>query len=107
MNGPYRADTGAIPITASQGDWETRRLIRQQCYCVIKPFLDSDGDQHQVGEEWIFVYSMFSRLDDELTIRIRTDLDEEWEIPLIWKPEAQQGIIEMIDLERRKTPATA
>jgi len=56
--------------------------------------VDSDGDEHRVGEEWTFVGTLFSKFDDELTICIRRDSGEEWMIPLIWKKGMQQEVIE-------------
>lgn len=94
MNGPYGKGTCFDTIAPSEWSWETNRMKRGRKYRVIVPFVDADGDEHCVAEEWEFVASMFSRLDDELTLCVRSGLDEEWRIPLMWKPEAQQIVIE-------------
>ena len=61
---------------------------------VIKPFRDADGDEHPIGQEWIFVSTLFSKFDDELTLCIRDVSGEEWKIPLIWKPDRHMDVIE-------------
>jgi hypothetical protein len=94
MNGPYAPGTHDNPIPPTKWDWEKTRLIRGKRYRVIKAFLDADGDRHEVGEAWTFVTSMFSRFDDELTICVRQESDDEWRIRMFWKPEAQQEVIE-------------
>jgi hypothetical protein len=94
MNGPYTAGTCKNPIPPSQWDWEKKRLSRGQRYRVTKTFLDADGDLHEVGEEWLFIACMFSRFDDELIVCVQLQSNDEWKVPLIWRPEAQQEIIE-------------
>ena len=91
MNGPYLAGTHYNP--APPWGWEESCLSRGDRYRVIKPYIDADGDQHVVGEEWTFLTSMFSRFD-LLTLCVRRASDEEWRIPMLWTPEAQQVVIE-------------
>jgi hypothetical protein len=94
MNGPYAPGTCNPVAHSSQWDWEGKHLIRGQQYRVVKPFVDADGDHHLTGEEWVFLMGMFSRFDDELTLCVRLAPGDEWKIPLLWKPEAQQAVIE-------------
>ena len=94
MNGPYESGTFQAIHEPSELSWENSHLKRGDSYRVIEPFTDADGDEHHVGEEWEFIVSMFSRFHDELTICVRTEVGEEWKIPLVWKPSQQQGIIE-------------
>jgi hypothetical protein len=94
MNGPYAPDTFKNLISPSQSEWEKNRLVRGQHYRVVQSFVDADGDKHPVGEDWVFITSMFSRFDDELTLCVRLVSGDEWKIPLVWKPEAQQEVIE-------------
>jgi hypothetical protein len=94
MNGPHELGTHTPQTPASQYDWESSFIARGQTYRVTRSFCDADGDHHHVGEEWLFIMSMFNRFDDELTLCVRSVSDEEWRIPLIWKPENQQDIIE-------------
>ena len=94
MNGPYPPGTHDNPVPPTEWDWEKSRLIRGNRYRVVEFFLDADGDRHEVGEEWTFVTSMFSRFDDELTICVRQDSGDEWRIPMFWKPDAQEKVIE-------------
>ncbi len=94
MKGPYSAGTHDYGVPPTQRDWEFGRLERGHRYRVVKAFVDADGDRHDVGEEWVFVTQMFSKLDDELTICVRSESNEEWRIPMSWKPDAQQDTIE-------------
>jgi hypothetical protein len=94
MRGPFKNGTLGNLVTQSQGHWEKRNLIRNQRYEVVKPFLDSDGDEHPVGEEWCFIGSMFSKFDDEITICVRVMSGEEWKFSLIWKQNKQTDVIE-------------
>ncbi len=57
MQGAYRIGSLGSPVTPAEGDWERTRLVRGERYRVIKPFRDADGDEHPIGEEWIFVSS--------------------------------------------------
>lgn len=94
MKGPYPAGTLDCSFVPSEWAWETNRMKRSQKYRITKSFLDADGDEHAIGEEWEFLASTFSRLDDELTLCVRFWSRDEWRIPLIWKPDAQQDIVE-------------
>ena len=94
MQGPYRIGSLGSPVTPAEGDWERTRLVRGERYRVIKPFRDADGDEHPIGQEWIFVSTLFSKFDDELTLCIRDVSGEEWKIPLIWKPDRHMDVIE-------------
>ena len=94
MDGPFALGTNAPILHPSKWDWEKDMMRRGQVYRVIAPFVDADGDQHPVGEEWIFVGTLFCRQSDKLTLVLRTAKDEEWTLPLIWKPEAQETTIE-------------
>jgi hypothetical protein len=94
MNGPYELGSHEKLTSPSQSPWEAPRLIRGQTYRVTTAFCDADGDEHQVGEKWFFITSMFSKFDDELSICIRSESNQEWRIPLFWTPDAQQDIIE-------------
>jgi len=47
-----------------------------------------------LGEEWIFVGTQFCRQTDKLTFVVQTAKDEEWTLPLIWEPDAQETTIE-------------
>ena len=93
MKGPYPPGTLLNPAAATEWDWEKNRLVRGQRYRVLNSFVDGDGDEHQPAEEWIFITSMFSRFDDELSLCVLFD-SAEWKIPLFWTPDAQQEVIE-------------
>jgi hypothetical protein len=94
MDGPYVPGTYKALVPPSQWDWERSHLVRGQRYRVVKAFVDAEGDQHPVGEDWVFLMGMFSRFDNELSLCVRLASGDEWRIPLVWKPEAQQEIIE-------------
>lgn len=51
--------------------WEQRYLVRGQNYCVRIPFVDADGVCRSAGEEWTFIGSSFSALEDEYTLCVR------------------------------------
>jgi hypothetical protein len=94
MNGPYSTGGCCESAAPFEWSWEKNRMNRGRKYRVVLPFVDADGDVHPVGEEWEFAASMFSRLDDQLTLCVRYRPDEEWRIPLLWTPESQQSVIE-------------
>jgi hypothetical protein len=81
-------------VAHSEGACERTRLVRGGRYRVTKAFRDADGDEHLTGEEWIFVSTLFSKFDDELTLCIRDVGGNEWKIPLDWKINNQQDVIE-------------
>jgi hypothetical protein len=90
MNGPKPG--GFWTSTANKsGDM----LLRAgQRYAVVTPFTDYDGDQHPVGESWIFLSQYFLPYDDGLSLFVSIDGSSEWHIRLQWRPEAQGQIIE-------------
>ena len=94
MQGPFPRGThnGLYPV----GHWEGQcsGLIRGEWYRIVRPFVDADGDLHPVGEEWLFIASMFSPHDDELLIAVRKNAGDEWRILLHWTPEHQQDVAE-------------
>lgn len=94
MQGPYKIGSIGSPVAPSEWDWERNRLIRGERYRVIKAFFDADGHEHAIGEEWLFISTLFSKFDDELTICIRLTSGEEWKIPLLWSVDQQQDVIE-------------
>lgn len=93
MVGPHPPGTFK-PIVPPSAWEERRRVVRGQRYRVIRAFKDADGDEHPVGESWIFLMEMFNRFDDELNLCVRSASGDEWRISLLWKPEAQQDVIE-------------
>jgi len=94
MNGPHDPGTHENPLSPSDWTWEKHRLIRGRPYRVAKSFIDADEDQHQIVEEWVFVSSMFSRYDGELTLCVRPQSGSEWIIPLRENLDAQLEVIE-------------
>jgi len=94
MQGPYSQGTLANLSAPSNGDWERGRLVRGQAYRVIMPFQDADGQDHPVGETWIFLGQMFNKFDDELVLCVRIDGEAEWKIPLVWQANKQEDVIE-------------
>ena len=101
--GPYKPGAVGNPAPPSEYGWEKSRLTRGQRYRIIKPFTDADGHWHQIGEEWIFLGASFSKFDDELTLCTAGQDATEWQIPLTWKDDKQQDVIE--DCEEYFTPA--
>lgn len=97
MQGPYKTGSlgGHTPPTSDS--WESRHgLIRGKKYRVTKDFVDLDGDIHRAGEEWLFVAGLFSKFDDEITICIHQEGNEDWKIPLSLDSKKQGLVIENI-----------
>ena len=94
MIGPHPAGTFK-PIVPPSG-WEVGRMVRGKRYRVIYAFKDADGDEHPVGENFVFLAEMFNHFDNEVNICVQSASGKEWRIPLVWKPDAQQEIIENI-----------
>ena len=92
MNGPHKPGTFVFPDSSTR--WESNNLRRCRRYRVATEFTDADGDKHVAGVEWEFIGAMFDRQSDQLTLCVRQDDATEWQIPLIWKPAAQQSVIE-------------
>jgi hypothetical protein len=87
-----------------RGHWMSRlrpqpfkHLAVGQRYCVIKEFVDFDGDLHPVGESWTFLGQSFLPYDDGLSLFVSLDAERECHIRMQWRPEAQGAIID--DLE--------
>ena len=94
MDGPFVSGTNTPILHPSKWDWEKDMMRRGLVYRVIAPFVDADKGQHCSGEEWTFVGTLFCRQTDKLTLVVQTANGEEWTLPLIWKPEAQETTIE-------------
>ena len=92
MIGPHKPGTYIFPSPTTH--WELNKLREGQRYRGVKEFTDVNGDKHVAGEEWEFIGAMFDRQSDRLTLCVRRDGNTEWEIPLIWTPEAQASVIE-------------
>ena len=71
MHGPLVPEDVVIVESPESVEWEMQFMLRRHRYRVITPFADADGDCHPAGEEWTFVGSAFSRLDDELIFFVR------------------------------------
>jgi hypothetical protein len=80
MQGPL--PDGSFSQISERTHWEESRLVRGKRYRVTKAFVDSDGDLHPQGEEWVFVASIFSPYDDEMLIGVRLTSGEEWQFIL-------------------------
>ncbi|SRR5579871_660094 len=94
MKGPYPIGTCVPHQRADETPWEGPHAARGQRYRVVKAFIDADGDHHAIGEEWMFLYSTFSRFDEILTLFIRWDSNDEWGLPLSWDQPANADVID-------------
>ncbi len=63
-------------------------------YRVIKRFVDYEGHSHEPGTSWIFLGSNFVPYEDGQCLFVSPGGDEEWQINLQWRPEAQAEILE-------------
>ena len=93
VQGPYDIGSIGAQVGPSEWDWEKRHLVRGERYRVIKQFVDADGSEHPIGEEWQFLGSTFSKFDDELILWVRLQSGD-WKIPLVWNKGKQQTVIE-------------
>ena len=91
MQGPL--PNGSFRGMTQPPHWEEGRLLRGKKYRVIKEFVDFEGDIHPVGEEWVFVASMFSHYDELLLIGIRDSSGVEWKFHLEASPSDQHQVM--------------
>ena len=73
-------------------------LVSGRRYEVASEFRDFDGDIHSEGETWTFLGFCFLPHDDGMSFLIATDPDQEWLIPLQWRPEQQSHILDNLAL---------
>ncbi|RZK36340.1 MAG: DUF3601 domain-containing protein [Hymenobacter sp.] len=68
-------------------------LTPGQRYCVVREFIDYDGQMHSVGETWVFEHTNFVPYEDGLTLHVSAG-----GLPLVyrlqWRPEQQAALIE-------------
>jgi hypothetical protein len=62
-------------------------------YEVASAFVDYDGDEHPVGECWVYLGHNFLPYDDGLSLFVSRDGRQEWHIRLQDRPEEQGGIV--------------
>jgi len=67
-----------------------------ETYRVIKAFADFDGALHPVDETWVFLGHHFIPYDDGLSLFVSLDGEQEWQIRLQWRPEAQADVIDRL-----------
>jgi len=88
----------------SKGTWSGARapntgpiyqfLKAGQRYCVVAQFADSDGHNHPIGEEWIFLGYSFLPYDDGMSFFVSLDGQHEWRIRLQWRTDEQGEILD-------------
>ncbi len=68
-------------------------LWPDKTYVVVQPFRDFDGQEHRVGESWIFIGSSFLPYDDGLSLF--ADIDgQRRQIRMQWRDDQQGPIID-------------
>jgi hypothetical protein len=97
MDGPFALGTFDDSGAPSEFDWDSGRMERNQNYRVVRSFVDAQGDEHKVGEEWQFLMSTFAPFMDELSLCVRSASQEEWRIPLINRTEKHKDVIERFE----------
>ena len=90
MDGPHHSLFSPIPPS----EWERSVLVRGREYRIVKEFVDADGDQHHVGENWVFIGSAFSRYDGLVILMVQFPGGDEWKIPLLETSSAQHAVIQ-------------
>jgi Domain of unknown function (DUF3601) len=96
MTGPKRRGFWMADLPASVHA-DIGGLRPGQRYTVIQAFRDYDGDDHPVGETWIFLGHNFLPYDDGLSLFVSKSGDDEWHIRMQWRPEEQGPIIDAFD----------
>ena len=71
-------------------------LTAGERYRVRRAFTDFDGDTHRPGEEWTFLGSSFLPYDDGLSLFVSFDGEQEWQIRMQWRPEAQGKVLDAL-----------
>ena len=67
-------------------------------YRVVRAFVEHDGRDHPVGEEWMFLRASFLPYEDGLPLFVSQDGQNEWPIRLQWREEAQGAVIDALHL---------
>lgn len=93
MNGPG-APKGTYTNHGVGHAW--RHLERGKRYRVIKGFKDFDGEEHPIGEEWIYLGTAFLPYDDGRSIFVSMDGEHEWHIRMQDRAEEQGPIIDRL-----------
>ncbi len=78
----------------ANSDGEFLGLLRGHRYRVVKAFKDFDGDEHPVGESWIYLGHNFVPYHDGLSRFVSFDAHHEWQIRMHWTHEDQGPIID-------------
>lgn len=71
-------------------------LWPEKTYVVARPFRDFDGQEHLVGETWIFIGSSFLPYDDGLSLFVIID-GQRRQIRMQWRAEQQGPIIDSFE----------
>ncbi|HEX5106656.1 MAG TPA: hypothetical protein VFV87_22705 [Pirellulaceae bacterium] len=94
MKGPFIRGSHRGITRIAPGPWEEHILIRGHRYRVVKEFKDEDGDLHPIGEDWVFVGSLFSPHDELMLVVVRTRPVFEWEFELEWRSSERDNVVE-------------
>lgn len=92
MKGPYEMSdqSGFLPLVEHL--WEGGCMKRGERYRVIRGFTDGDGDEHAVGEEWLFLGSSYSIYDEMRLLYVSISPGEAWIFPLFTDPTRQKAV---------------
>ena len=84
-----------------RGHWTTElsvpaseQFVRGERYSVVRLFTDYDQSRHAPGEMWTFLGSSFQPYDDGMSWFVSLDGRQEWQIRLLWRPEAQAPVLD-------------
>ena len=89
-----------------EGHWASGRagnpdtyngLRRGRQYQVAQAFRDFDGDDHPVGETWVFLGHNYVPYHDGLSLFVSLDGRQEWQIRMSCAPEDQGSIVGALD----------
>ena len=104
MKGPYRLDEHHKFTPSDEPHWAKDWMKCGERYRVTKAFRDGDGDEHPVGEEWIFLGSDFSIYDNMRLLQVSLTLGQVWIFPLFTDRERQKALAESFYTYVQKVP---
>jgi hypothetical protein len=79
-------------------DWPVQpfaHLLPDTTYEVVRAFEDFDGQEHPVGESWVFIGASFVPYDDGLSLFVAVN-GKRQQIRLQWRDEEQGPIIDQL-----------
>jgi len=80
-----------------------QHLNARRRYVVCRSFVDYDGDEHPVGEEWDFLFCSLFPYEMGVTLHVTLDSKREWLIRMQHEDDQQGEILENLELYIKST----